>query len=137
VDVDLVAVPVALADGVRPVDLGDLRAGLQRRLIGAQAHGAAQVAAGGALHPFVALRPFGHQAYDRLLGRTEFGGGRLREAGQVPGRLDHRHLHAEADAEVRNPPLAGEAGRLDLALGPARAEAAGHEDRVRPLQAGV
>ncbi len=44
----------------------------------------------------------------------------VEEAPGSPARcaraLDHRHLHAEADAEERHPALAREAHRLDLAL---------------------
>ncbi len=54
--------------------------------------------------------------------------------GQMPRRLDHRHLHAEADAEIRHLALAGEARRLDLALGAALAEAARHQDAVDALE---
>src|SRR5205823_13661591 len=41
---------------------------------------------------------------------------------------------AEADAEIGHLALAGETGRLDLALGAALAEAAGHEDRVNAFE---
>src|SRR5262245_51687469 len=44
--------------------------------------------------------------------------------------LDHRALHAEADPEVRNVPLARVADRLDLALDATVAEATGHQDAV-------
>src|SRR3546814_19836037 len=46
--------------------LRDLRAGLERRVIGAQPHGSAHVAALLAQDPLVALGPFGHQADHRL-----------------------------------------------------------------------
>ena len=52
------------------------------------------------------------------------------QADDVAGELDHGALHAQADAEERNAPLAGVADRLDLALDAALAEAAGHEDAV-------
>ena len=58
------------------------------------------------------------------------------EAGHVAGELDDRDLHAEADAEVRDVVLAGEAGRRDLALGAARAEAGRHQDAVGPVELG-
>jgi hypothetical protein len=48
----------------------------------------------------------------------------------VPGVLDHRELHAQADAEEGHLVLARVADRLDLALDAALAEAAGHEHRV-------
>ena len=41
-------------------------------------------------------------------------------------------LHAQADAEERDPVLAGEADRLDLAVDAALAEAAGHQHAVDP-----
>ena len=47
------------------------------------------------------------------------------EAALVAGELDHRALQAEAQAEERDAVLAGEAGRGDLALDAAEAEAAG------------
>ena len=49
-------------------------------------------------------------------------------------RLDHRHLHAKADAEIRHLPLPREARRLDLALGAALTEAAGHQDPVHAIE---
>ena len=52
----------------------------------------------------------------------------------MPRHLDHRHLHAEADAEVGHLALAREAGRLDLALRAALAEAARHQDAVHALE---
>jgi hypothetical protein len=52
------------------------------------------------------------------------------------GRLDHRHLHAEADAEERHVALARELDRVDLALGAALAEAARHQDAVHVARDG-
>ena len=60
----------------------------------------------------------------------------LAHAGDVAGRLDDGHLHAKADAQIGHVVLACELGRLDLALGAAFAEAAGHEDRVVVLEIG-
>ena len=57
------------------------------------------------------------------------------EPGQIAGRLDNGHLHAEADAEVRNAVLARETHRFDLALDAAIAEASGHDDAVHIAQA--
>ncbi len=57
-----------------------------------------------------------------------------REPGHVARRLDHRHLHAETDAEIGDLAGAGEFGGLDLSLGAALAETAGHEDRVKPRE---
>ena len=55
---------------------------------------------------------------------------RALQAAHVARELDHGDLHAEADAEVRDPVLAGDPGREDLALDAAAAEPAGHEDAV-------
>ncbi len=49
---------------------------------------------------------------------------------QVAHRFDHRHLHAEADAEIRHVALARELRRADFSLRAALAEAAGHQDAV-------
>ena len=56
------------------------------------------------------------------------------EARERPAGLDHRHLHAEADAEIGHLALARETGGEDLALGAARAEPAGHQDAVNALE---
>ena len=48
----------------------------------------------------------------------------------VPRELGDRDVHAEADAEVRDPALARDAAGEDLALPAARAEAARHEHAV-------
>ena len=48
--------------------------------------------------------------------------------------LDHRELHAEADAEVRDRVLTSVAYRSDLALNATLAEAAGHQNGIHPLQ---
>src|SRR5882672_9386045 len=63
--VDLVAVAVALGNLTRAVvDGGDLAAALEYRRIGAEPHGAAEVAVDAAPLQLVALHPFGHQADD-------------------------------------------------------------------------
>ena len=59
---------------------------------------------------------------------------RALEAADVARELDHRQLHAEADAEERDAVLARVADRGDLALDAAVAEAAGHEDRVEAAE---
>ena len=58
----------------------------------------------------------------------------LVDAGERARRLDHRHLHAEADAEIGHLALARETRREDLALRAALAEAAGHENAVHMLE---
>ncbi len=133
-DVDLVAVPVALGDVLAAIDLGDLGPGRQHCVIGAQPHGAAKLLVGGAGDPLVALDPLGHQADDRIGRGAELGRGGVLHAGHVPHRLDHRHLHAEADAEIGHLALAGELGRPHLPLRAPLTEAAGHQDAVHPLE---
>ena len=135
VDVHLVAVAVALADRGRAVDLArPALPGCSTRLVGAEPHRAAEIAAGLARLQLVAAHPFGHQADHRLRARAELGRAGALHAGQIARRLDHRHLHAEADAEKRHLALAREARRLDLALRAALAEAAGHQDAVHAFQ---
>src|SRR6202012_158247 len=56
------------------------------------------------------------------------------DADQIAPGFDHRHLHAEADAEIRYVALPGELRRADLALRAALAEAAGHQDAGDVLQ---
>ena len=63
-------------------------------------------------------------------GRAELGRIGLLDAAQIARRLDHRHLHAEADAEIRHVALARELRRADFAFRAALAEAAGHQDAV-------
>src|ERR1700746_3506219 len=62
---------------------------------------------------------------------VELAPGRL---AQVPGGLDHRHLHAEADAKISHVPPTREARRLDLAFRAALAEAAGHQYPMHALE---
>ncbi len=63
-----------------------LEPGVEHGLIGAQAHGAAEVVPLPAHLALVAARPFGHQADHRILGRAELGGGGARQAGDVAQR---------------------------------------------------
>src|SRR5207253_5258279 len=130
VDVHLVTMAMALADHVLAVDLVYLGAAPQVRRIGTEPHGAAKVAVDPALLDLVALDPFGHQTDHGMVGRAEFARRGMLDAEQVAGGLDHRHLHAEADAEERHVALARELHRMDLAFGAALAEAAGHQDAM-------
>src|SRR5690606_11935886 len=75
--------------------------------------------------------PLGDQAHDRVAaGLVEFGGVGVGPAQYVTGVLDHRHLHAEADAEVRDLVLAGVAHGGDLAFHAAQAETTRNKDGV-------
>src|SRR5690606_5473678 len=102
---------------------------------GAETHGAAEIAALAAALDLVATRPLGQQTDDREFARAELRRTRSFEPDQIADRLDHRHLHAEADAEERHLVLAREASREDLALRAAFTEPAGDQDAVDILQA--
>src|SRR5690606_5038906 len=134
VHVHLVAVTMPLLDRRVVIDLRDAAAGLELRRISAEAHRAAQLARCITALDDIAARPLRQQSDHGVLARPEFGGAGALQAHQFPCSLDYRHLHAEADAEIGNVVLAGEAGRLDLAGRAALAEAAGHENAVDPLQ---
>src|SRR5690606_23129939 len=56
------------------------------------------------------------------------------QPGKVPRRLDHRHLHPEADAEIRHFSFAREAGRLNLPQRAALAEPARYQDAMNVLE---
>src|SRR5689334_5346278 len=60
----------------------------------------------------------------------EFAGIGGRQAANVPGKLDHGHLHAETDAEKGNFVLAGVTNRSNLALATPIAEAAGNQNAI-------
>jgi hypothetical protein len=118
VDIDLVAVAVALADVGRAVDGGDMAVAGQRRFVGAQPHGAAEVAVLATLLEALPAHPLGDEADDRLLGLAELGRARAPQPCGVPGAFDAGHLHAEADAEEGHAALAGELDGCDLAFEP-------------------
>ena len=126
-DRHLVAVAVALVDDGLAVDLARPRAGVELDRVGAQAHRAAEVGD---------LLLLGQQVDDRPLGlEVELGRVGALHAGDVAGELADRDLHAEADAEVRDPLLARDLRGADLALDAAAAEAAGDEDAVGAAEA--
>ena len=125
--VELVAVPVPLADDLRPVGLrgpGCLRS------------------APGPNAPSRIVPPFSVTSCCSSSRQTT-GSAHWRsnsvvlapsKSEHVAGELDHGALHAQADAEERDAAFAGEADRLDLALDAAIAEAAGHEHAVDAAQ---
>ena len=67
--------------------------------------------------------------------RVELGGVGPGHAGHVAGELDHRHLQAQAQAEIGHLVLAGVAHGHDLALDAPHAEAARAPGCRRPLPA--
>src|ERR1700716_412054 len=115
-DVDLIAMAVPLADPAGGVDLSDAAFRVEHRFIGAEPHRAAEIAIHVALLYHVAAHPLGHQPNHRMLALAELGRAGAGQPGQMPRRLDHRHLHAETDAEIRHVAFARETRRLDLAL---------------------
>src|SRR5690606_38317373 len=134
--VELVAVAVALGDHVLAVQLARQGARLEPLLLQAQAHGAAQVGLLVALLDLAgAGAPLGDQADDRVRALlVVLGAVGAFQAGAMAGEVDHRRLHAVADAEIRDAMLAGVPGRPDLALEAAVAEAARHQDAVDVAQ---
>src|SRR5581483_6747920 len=102
--VDLVAVPVPLVDGVGAVDLARERCRLERGRLRTEAHGAAEIGFLGApLDASVAVLPLGDERDHRVRGvGLELGAVRAGETDDVARELDHRELHPEADAEVRD-----------------------------------
>src|SRR5262245_64276092 len=117
---------MTLRDPEVAIDLGDAASRLQHGLVGTEPHGAAEIAAGAALLELVAAHPLGHQADHRLGGRSELGGGCFFDPGEIAGRFDAGHLHAEADAEKRNLAGPGEGGGADRELRTALGEAYWH-----------
>src|SRR6185437_6954727 len=130
VDVDLVAVAMTLADIGGAIELAHPTARRQHRLVGAEPHRAAEIAVRPAPLELVAAHPFRHQPDHRVSAGTKLGRARLRQVGEMTCRLDDGHLHAEADAEIGHPTLAGEARRFDLALGAALAKPPRHQNAV-------
>ncbi len=101
---------------------------LQHAGIGSQAHG-----------PALGIDGFllGHQMDDRMR-RLQVKLARVgaRQAANMPGKLDHGHLHAETDPEKRNAVLARIANRRDLALAAAIAKTAGNENSIGIFEQG-
>src|SRR5215471_3169578 len=133
--VHLVAVTVALRDAGRAIDLRDFAAFGKNRLVGAEAHRAAEIAVSVTQLKVVAVPPFSHQPDHRLLGRAELARARVLDA-RIARGLDDCHLHAEADAKIKHAAGPRIARRLDLAFRGALAEAARNEYAVHVLEIG-
>ena len=134
-DIHLKAVAMPFLDAGRSIDAANQRILGQHGGIGAQAHGAAKVAAGIARLALIAAHPIGHQPHHRLGAGAEFGAGGGGDVQQVPRRLDDGHLHAEADPQEGDFSLAREPHGLNFAARAALTKAAGHQDAVHPIQA--
>ena len=116
----LIAVPVALVDGLLSVEGAGPGGLVQHTGVGAQPQGAAYV-----LHS-VLLR---HQMDHRMGG----GGIQLRAVGvgpadHIPGKFHDGKLHAKAQAEKWNPIFPGILDGANLAVNSPASEAAGNQD---------
>src|SRR5712691_10611187 len=120
--VDLVAVAVTFVHHRLAVRFLRARAFRERHRLRPESHRAAEV---------LDLLLLG-QEIDHRMRRLGIHLRRVRalQAEHVTRELGHRDVHPEADAEIRNLPLARDAAREDLPFPPARAEAAGNKDAV-------
>ena len=134
--VELVAMPVPLADDVGAVHRAHPRLAPQPNFLCAESHRPAEVRPfAPALERAVLADPLGDQRDDRMRGRAiELRAVGINDPRAMAGVLDHRDLHPEADAAIRHLVLACVAHRLDLSVNPALAESAGDEDRVHPVE---
>src|SRR5258707_2686424 len=122
--------------GGAAIDLRHPAAPIEHRRVSPEAHGAAEIAGVRSLLELVAAQPFRHQADQWFGRRAELRRIRFLDADEIARRLDHRHLHPKADAEIGHVALAGELRLADLALRAALAEAAGHQNAVDVLEEG-
>src|ERR1700733_1410116 len=133
--VDLITMTVAFRNlKGAAIDFGYSATALERRWIGAKPHSATEIAGPGSLLQFIAAQPFRHQADQRFGRGAEFRRIRLFNADQIARGLDYRHLHSEADAEIRHVALARDLRGADLALRAALAETAGHQNAIDVFQ---
>ena len=134
-DIDLIAVAMPLRHhrhiAINPPHQRIL--GQSRRVL-PQPHGAAQIGIGIALFQLIAARPLGQQPHHRLGTGAEFRGGGASNAQQIARSLNHRHLHAKANAKEGYLALTGKAHRLNLALSAAFTKATGHQNTMHALQ---
>src|SRR6202035_1233844 len=123
---DLIAVTVALVDDRLGIDLAHARVLVQLDRIGPQAHRAAQV--GDLLLLW--------QEIDHRVGRLDVELGRVGtlHAGDVPGKLGDRDLHAETYPQVGKASLACYLGRRDLALDPSASEPSWDQNPIGALE---
>src|SRR5256885_2260173 len=134
--VDFIAVAVALVDHVRAVDLAHEAPGLERGTLSAQSHRPAKIGFFvAALDAAVPILPLGHERDHRVRRvAVEFRAVRARKPDEVARELDHRELHAQAYAQIRDLVLARVLDRLYHAFDSAPAESARHEYRVHAFQ---
>src|SRR5690554_196135 len=136
--VDFVTVAMTLTNGLLTVTGGNGRADCEHTVLCTQAHGATQVRRFSArFGGTTGVEPLGDQANDRLRGMlTEFSTVGVFQSGHVAGVFDNRHLHAQADAQVRNLVLAGILNRADLAFHATLTKATRYQNGVGRFQHG-
>src|SRR5262245_60610304 len=124
--IELVAMPMPLADLGCSIGPAGEAALLQQTWPGAEPHRAAQL---------VDTLQFA-ELVNHTVRRTGIELARIRavETAHVAGVFDHHGLHPQADAEIRDLVLARVADRVDHALDAALAETAGHQDAVVVLK---
>src|SRR5262245_9396835 len=128
--IDLVSVAVSLGYFGSAIDLRDPAAPGEHRVVSAQAHGPAEIAADTALLQLVALEPLGHQTNHGLGRAAELGGIGVLDAAEIARGFHHGHLHSETNSEIRHIALAGELNGLDFALRATLAKSARNEDAI-------
>src|ERR1700751_3351695 len=125
---------IALADPGASVDLPPPAVGSKHRFVGAKSHRPAEIVGRIASFKGITAHPLGHQPDDRMLTLPEFRRHRTWQSRQIACRFDHRHVHAEADAEIGYATLAGKAGGFDHALGAALAKSARNENAMNVVE---
>src|SRR6516162_8182580 len=120
--IELVTVPVALADLTLPVGLLGERTVLQAAGPRAQPHGSTQFFDSAQLAEFV-----DHPVRCR---RIKFAGVSLLQPTDIPRKLNARRLHAKADPKVGHLIFAGVLNALQHAFDATLSESAGNEDSV-------
>ena len=116
------------ADFAAAVYRGGFRAGRKHAGIGAEPHGAAQVAVLATDFPRAVLVPFRHQPDHGFAFGIQFRAAGVFNAGYVAHGFDYRHLHAETNAEPGNAVFPGIADGGNFAFGAAAAETSRHQN---------
>ena len=124
--VELIPVAVALLDLLPAVDRRGQAARLEPAGVAAKAHGAPL-----SCDPHLVV----HQVDDGVGGGgIQLPGVGAGQAAHMPGKLHHRQLHPQADAQEGHLVFPGVADGGDLALHPPVAKAAGHQHALHALQ---
>src|SRR6476646_6788617 len=132
--VDFVTMTMAFGNFGRPIYLRYAAAAREHCIVGAKPHGAAEIAARAPLLQLVALEPLRHQADDRFGCRAELCRVGILDAAKIACSLEHRHLHYEANAEIRHVALAGELRCPDFSFRAALTESTRDQNAVDVLE---